>query len=379
MSGLSFKLLNTEGKARRASMTLNHGTVQTPMFMPVGTYGSVKAMLPHELKEIGSQVILGNTFHLWLRPGCEIIEKHHGLHDFMQWDKPILTDSGGFQVFSLSGLGSKVTEEGVKFASPITGEKLFLTPEKSMAIQRSLNSDIVMVFDECTPYKIDDRPATREEAAKSMRMSLRWAKRSKDSFNQLENPNALFGIVQGGMFEDLREESLAGLRDIGFHGYAIGGLSVGEPKEDMERILQHIAHQLPEDAPRYLMGVGTPEDLVYGVSQGVDMFDCVMPTRNARNGWLFTRFGDVKIRNARYKDDTRALDPSCHCHTCRHFSRAYLHHMQKANEITGARLNTLHNLAFYLQIMQEMRDAIEENRFAEWQEQFAKDRARGIE
>lgn len=379
MSGLSFQLLNTEGKARRASMTLNHGTVQTPMFMPVGTYGSVKAMLPHELKEIGSQVILGNTFHLWLRPGCEIIEKHNGLHEFMQWDQPILTDSGGFQVFSLSDLRSKITEEGVKFSSPINGAKLFLTPEESMRIQRSLNSDIVMVFDECTPYMIGDRPATHQEAAKSMRMSLRWAKRSKDTFNQLENPNALFGIVQGGMFEDLREESLAGLREIGFHGYAIGGLSVGEPKEDMERILEHIAHLLPEDAPRYLMGVGTPEDLVYGVSQGVDMFDCVMPTRNARNGWLFTRFGDVKIRNSRYKDDTRPLDPSCHCHTCRNFSRAYLHHMQKANEITGARLNTLHNLAFYLQIMKEMREAIEENRFTQWQEQFATDRARGIE
>lgn len=379
MSGLTFNLLNTDGKARRASLTLNHGTVQTPMFMPVGTYGSVKAMLPHELKEIGSQVILGNTFHLWLRPGCEVMEKHQGLHGFMQWDRPILTDSGGFQVFSLKDLRSKISEEGVKFSSPIDGAKLFLTPEESMRIQRSLNSDIVMVFDECTPYLIGDRPATREEAARSMRMSLRWAKRSKDTFNQLENPNALFGIVQGGMFEDLREESLTGLRDIGFHGYAIGGLSVGEPKEDMERILAHIAHQLPNDAPRYLMGVGTPEDLVYGVSQGVDMFDCVMPSRNARNGWLFTRFGDIKIRNARYKDDTRPLDPSCECHTCRHFSRAYLHHMQKSNEITGARLNTLHNLAFYAQIMKEMRMAIEQEQFAQWQEQFAKDRAKGID
>ncbi|WP_071058354.1 tRNA guanosine(34) transglycosylase Tgt [Pelistega sp. MC2] len=379
MSGLSFNLINTEGKARRASMTLNHGTVQTPMFMPVGTYGSVKAMLPHELKEIGSQVILGNTFHLWLRPGTDVIDKHNGLHGFMQWDKPILTDSGGFQVFSLSDLRSKISEEGVRFSSPIDGAKLFLTPEESMRIQRSLNSDIVMVFDECTPYKIGDRPATHEEAAKSMRMSLRWAKRSKDAFNALGNPNALFGIVQGGMFEDLRDESLAGLTDIGFHGYAIGGLSVGEPKEDMERILNHLAHKLPENAPRYLMGVGTPEDLVYGVSQGIDMFDCVMPSRNARNGWLFTRFGDIKIRNARYKDDTRPLDPTCHCHTCQHFSRAYLHHMQKANEITGARLNTLHNLAFYLQIMQEMRDAIEHGNFEAWKEQFHKDRAKGIE
>lgn len=379
MSGLKFELLKTEGKARRASITLNHGTVQTPMFMPVGTYGSVKAMLPHELEEIGSQVILGNTFHLWLRPGTEVIEKHGGLHQFMQWNKPILTDSGGFQVFSLSDLRSKITEEGVKFSSPIDGAKLLLTPEESMRIQRSLNSDIVMVFDECTPYMIDGRPATLEEAARSMRMSLRWAKRSKDTFNQLENPNALFGIVQGGMYESLRDESLAGLTDIGFHGYAIGGLSVGEPKEDMLRILQHITHKLPENAPRYLMGVGTPEDLVDGVANGVDMFDCVMPSRNARNGWLFTRFGDIKIRNARYRDDTRPLDPSCHCHTCSHFSRAYLHHMQKANEITGARLNTLHNLHYYLNLMQEMRTALENGTFAQWKEQFAKDRARGIE
>lgn len=379
MSGLKFELLKTEGKARRASITLNHGTVQTPMFMPVGTYGSVKAMLPHELEEIGSQVILGNTFHLWLRPGTEVIEKHGGLHQFMQWNKPILTDSGGFQVFSLSDLRSKITEEGVKFSSPIDGAKLLLTPEESMRIQRSLNSDIVMVFDECTPYMIDGRPATLEEAARSMRMSLRWAKRSKDTFNQLENPNALFGIVQGGMYESLRDESLAGLTDIGFHGYAIGGLSVGEPKEDMLRILQHITHKLPENAPRYLMGVGTPEDLVDGVANGVDMFDCVMPSRNARNGWLFTRFGDIKIRNARYRDDTRPLDPSCHCHTCSHFSRAYLHHLQKANEITGARLNTLHNLHYYLNLMQEMRTALENGTFAQWKEQFAKDRARGIE
>lgn len=379
MSGLKFELLKTEGKARRASITLNHGTVQTPMFMPVGTYGSVKAMLPHELEEIGSQVILGNTFHLWLRPGTEVIEKHGGLHQFMQWNKPILTDSGGFQVFSLSDLRSKITEEGVKFSSPIDGAKLLLTPEESMRIQRSLNSDIVMVFDECTPYMIDGRPATLEEAARSMRMSLRWAKRSKDTFNQLENPNALFGIVQGSMYESLRDESLAGLTDIGFHGYAIGGLSVGEPKEDMLRILQHITHKLPENAPRYLMGVGTPEDLVDGVANGVDMFDCVMPSRNARNGWLFTRFGDIKIRNARYKDDTRPLDPGCHCHTCSHFSRAYLHHMQKANEITGARLNTLHNLHYYLNLMQEMRTALENGTFAQWKEQFAKDRARGIE
>lgn len=378
MSALEFTLLNTHGKARRAAIKLNHGTVQTPMFMPVGTYGSVKAMLPHELESIGSQVILGNTFHLWLRPGTEVIQKFGGLHDFMQWKKPILTDSGGFQVFSLSNLRSKLHEEGVKFSSPLNGEKLFLSPEESMRIQTALNSDIAMVLDECTPYLIDGRPATHEEAARSMRLSLRWAKRSKNAFNELANPNALFGIVQGGMFEDLRKESLDGLVDIGFHGYAIGGLSVGEPKEDMQRILQHIAHQLPDNAPRYLMGVGTPEDLVYAVSQGVDMFDCVMPTRNARNGWLFTRFGDLKIRNARYKDDTRPLDPSCSCHTCSHFSRAYLHHLHRANEITGARLNTLHNLHYYLNLMQEIREALEQNRFDQWQAQFHKDRAKGI-
>lgn len=379
MSALEFTLLNTQGKARRASIKLNHGTVQTPMFMPVGTYGSVKAMLPHELHEIGSQVVLGNTFHLWLRPGTEIIKKFGGLHDFMQWHKPILTDSGGFQVFSLSNLRSKLTEEGVNFFSPLNGERLFLSPEESMRIQTDLNSDIAMVLDECTPYLIDGRPATHEEAARSMRLSLRWAKRSKIAFNEFQNPNALFGIVQGGMFEDLRKESLERLVDIGFHGYAIGGLSVGEPKEDMQRIVSEIAHKLPENAPRYLMGVGTPEDLVYAVSQGVDMFDCVMPTRNARNGWLFTRFGDIKIRNARYKDDTKPLDPSCDCHTCQHFSRAYLHHLHRANEITGARLNTLHNLHYYLNLMKEMRDAIEENRFEQWQEQFHKDRAKGIE
>jgi queuine tRNA-ribosyltransferase len=296
----------------------------------------------------------------------------------MQWNKPILTDSGGFQVFSLNGL-RKITEEGVKFASPIDGSRLFLTPEESMRIQKALNSDIAMVFDECTPYAIGDRPATVEEAARSMRLSLRWAKRSRTEFQQIENPNALFGIVQGGMYEHLRDESLEGLKDIGFEGYAIGGLSVGEPKEDMMRILAHVTPRLPEQAPRYLMGVGTPEDLVEGVARGVDMFDCVMPTRNARNGWLFTRFGDIKIRNARYRDDTRPLDPSCGCHTCAHFSRAYLHHLQRANEITGSRLNTLHNLHYYLSLMAEMREAISEGRFEQWKAQFHRDRARGIE
>ena len=331
-------------------------------------------MMPHELTEVGAQIVLGNTFHLWLRPGTEVIAKHGGLHGFMQWFAPLLTDSGGFQVFSLQGM-RKISEEGVKFASPIDGARLFLTPEESMRIQTALNSDIAMVFDECTPYMIKDKPATTEEAARSMRMSLRWARRSRDAFDALGNPNALFGIVQGGMFESLRDESLAGLEDIGFQGYAIGGLSVGEPKEDMLRILKHVAPKLPAQAPRYLMGVGTPEDLVDGVAQGIDMFDCVMPTRNARNGWLFTRFGDVKIRNAQYRDDTRALDPSCRCHTCAHFSLSYLHHLQRSNEITGSRLNTLHNLHFYLTIMQEMREAIAVGKFQAWRTQFARDRA----
>lgn len=375
---LEFTLKKTSGKARRGEMKLNHGVVQTPIFMPVGTYGTVKAMAPNELEEIGSQIILGNTFHLWLRPGLDVIEKHGGLHQFMGWDKPILTDSGGFQVFSLKGL-RKITEEGVKFASPINGDKLFLTPEVSMQIQRVLNSDIVMVFDECTPYKINDRPATEEEAAKSMRMSLRWARRSKDEFVRLGNPNALFGIVQGGMYEHLREESLEGLKEIGFHGYAVGGLSVGEPKEEMHRIMEKIVWQLPEDKPRYLMGVGTPEDLVEGVSQGIDMFDCIMPTRNARNGWLFTRYGDIKIRNSKYKDDLRPLDPTCDCYACKHFSRAYLHHLQKVNEILGARLNTIHNLHYYLHLMQEIRDALDADRFEEWKAEFYENRARGVD
>ncbi len=375
---LEFTVKKTAGKARRGEMKLNHGTVQTPIFMPVGTYGTVKAMAPNELEEIGSQIILGNTFHLWLRPGLDVIEKHGGLHRFMGWDKPILTDSGGFQVFSLKGL-RKITEEGVKFASPINGDKLFLRPEVSMQIQRVLNSDIVMVFDECTPYKINDRPATEEEAAKSMRMSLRWARRSKEEFDRLGNPNALFGIVQGGMYEHLRLESLQGLKEIGFHGYAVGGLSVGEPKEEMHRIMEKIVWQLPQDKPRYLMGVGTPEDLVEGVSQGIDMFDCVMPTRNARNGWLFTRYGDVKIRNSKYKDDLRPLDPTCDCYACKHFTRAYLHHLQKVNEILGARLNTIHNLHYYLHLMQEIRDALDADRFDQWREEFYANRARGVD
>jgi len=376
---LDFKLIKKDplSAARRGQVTVNHGVIETPIFMPVGTYGSVKAMSPLELNEINAQIILGNTFHLWLRPGNDVIKKFGGLHDFMGWDKPILTDSGGFQVFSLGAM-RKITEEGVKFASPISGERLFLSPEISMQIQRVLNSDIVMQFDECTPYQIDGRPATTDEAARSMRMSLRWAKRSMDEFNQGENPNALFGIVQGGMFEHLRDESLAGLEELNFDGVAIGGLSVGEPKEDMMRVLAHIGPRLPAQKPHYLMGVGTPEDLVAGVTNGIDMFDCVMPTRNARNGWLFTRFGDIKIKNARYKDDMEPLDASCDCYACSHFSRAYLHHLHRTGEILGARLNTIHNLHYYLQLMQEMRDALDAERFSAFVVQFHADRARGI-
>ncbi|MES2018565.1 MAG: tRNA guanosine(34) transglycosylase Tgt [Pseudomonadota bacterium] len=378
---LDFKLLKTDtsglSHARRGRLTLNHGVIETPIFMPVGTYGSVKAMDPNELKAVGSQIILGNTFHLWLRPGTEVLNKFGGLHGFMGWDKPILTDSGGFQVFSLGAM-RKITEEGVKFSSPIDGSKLFLSPEISMQIQRALNSDIVMQFDECTPYEIDGRPATAQEAATSMRMSLRWAQRSMNEFTQGENPNALFGIVQGGMFENLRDESLAGLEEINFPGIAIGGLSVGEPKEDMMRMLAHVGPRLPANKPHYLMGVGTPEDLVAGVANGIDMFDCVMPTRNARNGWLFTRFGDVKIKNARYKDDQGPLDESCDCYCCKNFSRAYLHHLHRSKEILGARLNTIHNLHYYLKLMSEMRDAIDADRFHAFRLEFNAGRARGV-
>jgi queuine tRNA-ribosyltransferase len=373
---MKFTLLTTDGHARRGRLELAHGTIETPIFMPVGTYGSVKAMSPVELNDIHAQIILGNTFHLWLRPGLEVIRRFGGLHRFMGWDKPILTDSGGFQVFSLGEM-RKITEEGVKFASPINGDRLFLSPEISMQIQRVLNADIVMQFDECTPYEIDGRPATREEAGISMRMSLRWAKRSLDEFQREDNPNALFAIVQGGMYESLRDESLAGLETMDFHGVAIGGLSVGEPKEDMQRILAHTGPKLPAHKPHYLMGVGTPEDLVEGVANGIDMFDCVMPTRNARNGWLFTRFGDVKIKNARYKDEEQPLDASCGCYTCQNFSRAYLHHLHRCGEILGARLNTIHNLHYYLELMQDMRTAIDEHRFTEFRVQFSADRARG--
>jgi len=364
---MSFKVTNRDGAARRGVLSLVHGAVDTPAFMPVGTYGAVKAMSPEELVAGGSQIVLGNTFHLWLRPGLEVIAKHGGLHRFMGWKGPILTDSGGFQVFSLGEL-RKISEEGVQFASPINGDRLHLTPEESMRIQQVLDSDIAMVFDECTPY-----PATEKEAADSMRLSMRWARRSRDGFGK---KNLLFGIVQGGVYESLRDESLAKLKDIGFDGYAIGGLAVGEPKEDRSRVLAYVAPKLPAEKPRYLMGMGTPEDLIEAVSAGIDLFDCVLPTRNARNGWLFTRFGDIRIRNARYRDDTAPLDGSCACHTCRNFSRAYLYHLQKTNEILGARLNTLHNLHYYQELMRELRAAIEKGALADATRRLLADRKR---
>lgn len=374
---MKFTLLKTDGHARRGRLELNHGVIETPIFMPVGTYGSVKAMSPDELREMDAQIILGNTFHLWLRPGLDVVSKFGGLHRFIAWDRPILTDSGGFQVFSLGAM-RKITEEGVKFSSPINGDRLFLSPEISMQIQRVLNADVVMQFDECTPYEIDGQPVTREQAGQSMRLSLRWAKRSLDEFHREGNPNVLFAIVQGGMFEDLRDESLAALEQLDFHGVAIGGLSVGEPKDDMQRILRHTGPKLPAHKPHYLMGVGTPEDLVEGVANGIDMFDCVMPTRNARNGWLFTRYGDLKLRNARYKDEDLPIDESCDCATCRNFSRAYLHHLHRTGEILGARLNTLHNLHYYLQLMREIRASIDAGEFQTFRARFAADRARGI-
>ncbi len=366
---MKFDLLTTDGGARRGQLHLAHGTVQTPVFMPVGTYGTVKAMSPAEITDIGFEMVLSNTFHLWLRPGLEVIERFGGLHRFMGWDRPILTDSGGFQVFSLGKL-RKITEDGVKFASPVNGDKLFLTPEISMQIQRTLNSDIVMIFDECTPY-----PATEKQAADSMRMSLRWAARSKAA--HAGNPNALYGIVQGGMYEDLRDESTRELISMDFDGYAIGGLSVGEPKEDMTRILAHTAPQLPVHKPRYLMGVGTPSDLVAAVAAGIDQFDCVLPTRNARHGILFTRRGEMRIRNARWKLDTAPIDDECDCHTCRHFSRAYVHHLIRAGEILGARLATIHNLHYYHRLMAEMRAAIEAGRFADFTARFHATQALG--
>jgi len=363
---MKFEIKATDGEARRGELTLAHGTVQTPVFMPVGTYGTVKGMSPRELVDIGAEIVLGNTFHLWLRPGLDVVAAHGGLHRFMGWDRPLLSDSGGFQVFSLGEL-RKISEEGVAFQSPINGDALFLSPEEAMRIQRVLDSDIVMVFDECTGY-----PAAREVTALSMQLSIRWAERSRKA--HAGNPNALFGIVQGGMFEDLREESLAALTAIGFDGYAVGGVSVGEPKEDMDRIVAHIAPRLPAAAPRYLMGVGTPEDIVAGVSRGIDMFDCVLPTRNARNGWLFTRRGDVRIKNAHHRNDTGRLDPQCGCYTCRNFTRSYLHHLHRANEILGARLNTLHNLFYYLELMRELREAIAARELGAFRERFARER-----
>jgi len=375
---LQFDLLKTEGLARRGRLTLNHGVVQTPVFMPVGTYGTVKGVMPRSLIEMGAQIILGNTFHLWMRPGLDVLRQFGGLHRFEAWDRPILTDSGGFQVWSLGAM-RKISEEGVRFASPVNGDKLFLTPEVSMQIQSVLNSDIVMQFDECTPYETKGVPTTEADARKSMELSLRWARRSQAEFTRLQNPNALFGIVQGGMFEHLREESLAALVELDLPGYAVGGVSVGEPKDEMLRIMAHTPHRLPAAKPRYLMGVGTPEDLIEGVAQGVDMFDCVMPTRNARNGHLFTRFGDLKMRNARHKSDERPIDETCRCHACASgFSRAYMHHLDRCGEMLGPMLASIHNLHFYVNLMHEVREALDGGKFATFRAQFAADRARGI-
>ena len=379
---LKFELLKTEGAARRGRLTLNHGVVETPVFMPVGTYGTVKGVMPQSLLDMGAMIILGNTFHLWLRPGLDVLRQFGGLHRFEGWSKPMLTDSGGFQVWSLGsidGKGRKISEEGVKFASPVNGDKLFLTPEISMQIQQVLNSDIVMQLDECTPYQTAGKLTTEAEARRSMELSLRWAQRSRDEFQRLENPNALFGIVQGGMFEHLRAESAAALAEMDFPGYAIGGVSVGEPKPEMQRIMAHTPPHLPAHKPRYLMGVGTPEDLVEGVSRGVDMFDCVMPTRNARNGHLFTRFGDLRIRNARYKSDERPIDPSCSCTACRGFSRAYLHHLDRCGEMLGPMLTSIHNLHYYLNLMREVREALDEGRFVAFAERFRAERAAGVD
>jgi len=389
---LQFDLLTRDSAshARRGRLTLNHGVIETPIFMPVGTYGTVKGVLPRSLREMGAQIILGNTFHLWMRPGLDVLRAFQGLHGFEQWDRPILTDSGGFQVWSLGEM-RKITEQGVHFASPVNGDKLFMSPEVSMQIQTVLNSDIVMQLDECTPYETKGHVTTEVEARASMQMSLRWARRSQDEFARLQNPNALFGIVQGGMFEHLRQESLEALVDMDFPGYAIGGVSVGEPKEDMRRIMAHTPHRLPAHKPRYLMGVGTPEDLVEGVACGVDLFDCVMPTRNARNGHLFTRFGDLKIRNARHKSDPRPIDETCSCHACAGetgvpwaeggrggFSRAYLHHLERCGEMLAPMLASIHNLHYYLNLMQEVRAALDAGDYSTFRARFAADRARGI-
>jgi queuine tRNA-ribosyltransferase len=378
---LQFDLLATEGPARRGRLTLNHGVVETPVFMPVGTYGTVKGVLPRSLHEMGAQIILANTFHLWMRPGLDVVKQFGGLHRFEAWDKPMLTDSGGFQVWSLGGSdgkGRKISEEGVRFASPVNGDKLFLTPEVSMQIQTVLNSDIVMQFDECTPYEVGGQLTTEAQARSSMELSLRWAVRSQGEFARLANPNALFGIVQGGMFESLREESAAALSELDLPGYAVGGVSVGEPKAQMLQIMAHTPQRLPAHKPRYLMGVGTPEDLVEGVACGVDMFDCVMPTRNARNGHLFTRFGDLKIRNARHRSDEAPLDATCTCHTCTGFTRAYLHHLERCGEMLAPMLASIHNLHYYVNLMAEVRAALDEGRFEAFKTQFKADRARGV-
>lgn len=369
---MKFDISHQDGSARRGEIAIDHpsggkGCIQTPAFMPVGTYGTVKGMLPRDIEATGADIILGNTFHLMLRPGTEVVEKHGGLHKFIGWRKPILTDSGGFQVFSLGDM-RKISEKGVEFRSPIDGRKVLLDPEISMQVQRKLGSDIVMIFDECTPF-----PATEKEARDSMELSLRWAKRSKVAHG--DNPSALFGIVQGGMYPQLREESLNGLVDIGFDGYAIGGLSVGEPKAEMLKILDAIASKLPSEAPRYLMGVGTPSDLVDAVSRGIDMFDCVMPTRNARNSHLFTSKGVVRIRNARHKTDTSPLDENCTCYTCENFSRAYLHHLDKCKEMLSAQLNTIHNLHYYQKLMSDLRCAIEAGRLQAFKDEFEQSQA----
>ena len=394
---LEFELLKTDpaSHARRGRLRLNHGLVETPIFMPVGTYGTVKGVTPTSLEAMGAQIILGNTFHLWMRPGLDVMAAFGGLHAFEKWTKPILTDSGGFQVWSLGEM-RKISEEGVKFSSPVNGDKLFLTPEISMQIQTVLNSDIVMQFDECTPYisvepKTKGQLTTELEARSSMELSLRWAKRCQAEFVRLQNPNALFGIVQGGMFEHLREQSLGELVEMNFPGYAIGGVSVGEPKDEMLRIMAHTPHRLPPHKPRYLMGVGTPEDLVEGVAQGVDMFDCVMPTRNARNGTLFTRYGDLKIRNARHKTDPQPLDETCTCYACagtsglayadggrEGFSRAYLHHLDRCTEMLGPMLASIHNLHYYLNLMREVREALDLGRYSAFVAQFKADRLRGV-
>ena len=386
---------NPGSHARRGRLTLNHGVVETPIFMPVGTYGTVKGVMPRSLEDMGAQIILGNTFHLWMRPGQDVMAQFGGLHAFEKWNKPILTDSGGFQVWSLGAM-RKISEEGVKFSSPVNGDKLFLTPEVSMQIQTTLNSDIVMQFDECTPYlsveaKTKGQLTTEAEARASMELSLRWATRCQTEFTRLQNPNALFGIVQGGMFEHLRQESLEQLVAMDCPGYAVGGVSVGEPKDEMLRIMAHTPHRLPAHKPRYLMGVGTPEDLVEGVAQGVDLFDCVMPTRNARNGTLFTRFGDLKIRNARHKADAQPLDVTCTCYACAGvssvawqdggrdgFSRAYLHHLDRCGEMLGPMLATIHNLHYYLNLMREVREALDAGQFGEFRLRFKTERTRGV-